>query len=66
MNQSKYIAKILDRFDMTHCKRRTTPCEQRLESTDSSETVEPRTYREVFRSLPDISWEVSKLSSVLR
>ena len=73
MNQSRYIAKILDRFNMTHCKPRTTPCEQRLESTESSEAVEPRKYREIVGSLiylmictrPDISWVVSKLSQKL-
>ena len=73
MNQSRYIAKILDRFNMTHCKPRTTPCEQRLESTESNEAVEPRKYREIVGSLiylmtctrPDISWVVSKLSQKL-
>ena len=73
MKRSRYIAKILDRFNMTHCKPRTTPCEQRLESTESSEAVEPRKYREIVGSLiylmtctrPDISWVVSKLSQKL-
>ena len=73
MNQSRYMAKILDRFNMTHCKPRTTPCEQRLESTESSEAVEPRKYREIVGSLiylmtctrPDIRWVVSKLSQKL-
>lgn len=27
MNQKRYITKILERFDMTHCKPRSTPCE---------------------------------------
>ena len=73
INQSRYIAEILDRFNMTHCKPRTTPFEQRLESTESSEAVEPRKYREIVGSLiylmtrtrPDISWVVNKLSQKL-
>ena len=39
MNRSRYIAKILYRFNMTHCKHRTTPCEQRLESTETCEEL---------------------------
>ena len=30
MNQKRYITKILERFDMTHCKPRSTPCENNL------------------------------------
>ena len=47
MSQSRYIAKVLDRLNLTHCKPRTTPCEQRLESMKSSEAVEQRNYREI-------------------
>ena len=58
---------------MTHCKPRTTPCEQRLESTDKSEAVEPRKNMEIVGRLiylmtctrPDISRVVSKLSQKL-
>lgn len=31
MNQKRYkITNILERFDMTHCKPRSTPCENKL------------------------------------
>jgi hypothetical protein len=65
MNQSRFILKILERFGMTDCKPRTTPCEQRPESTDS-EMSESRQYREIVGSLiyimtctrPDLGWIV--------
>jgi hypothetical protein len=73
MNQKIYIQKILDRFGMSDCKPRTTPCEQRFEGMSDSEQVDPRRYREIVGSLiylmtctrPDISWVVSKLSQKL-
>ena len=73
MNQKRYIQKILDRFGMSDCKPRTTPCEQRFEGMSDSEQVDPRRYREIVGSLiylmtctrPDIGWVVSKLSQKL-
>ena len=70
MNQKRYILKLLDRFGMSDCKPRTTPCEQRLEKGNDSEMVDSKRYREIVGSLiylmtftrPDISWVVSKLS----
>lgn len=42
MNQERYITKLLDRFDTTNCKLRTTPCEQRLDRAESSKEVDPK------------------------
>jgi hypothetical protein len=72
MNQSRFILKILERFGMTDCKPRSTPCEQRFEST-GVQMSEGRQYREIVGSLiyimtctrPDLSWIVSKLSQTL-
>lgn len=58
---------------MSDCKPRTTPSEQKLASTESSEAVDPGRYREIVGSLiylmtctrPDISWVISKLSQTL-
>lgn len=73
MNQKKYITKILDRFDMTHCKPRTTPCEMKMTFDNEGEPADPKKYREVIGSLiylmtstrPDLSFVVSKLSQYL-
>ena len=72
INQSRFILKILQRFGMTDCKPRSTPCEQRFEST-GVQMSEGRQYREIVGSLiyimtctrPDLSWIVSKLSQTL-
>lgn len=78
MNQKRYILKMLERFGMSNCKPRSTPCELKLDSDsneegDSNEVVNPKEYREIVGSLiyamtctrPDISWIVSKLSQTL-
>ena len=73
MNQSRYIQKMLDRFGMSNCKPRSTPCEQKFESTNDSEPVDQKKYREIVGSLiylmtctrPDIGWVVSKPSQRL-
>ena len=72
MNQKEYVTKLLDRFEMTDCKTRATPCEQNLEY-NSNIPVDTKKYRELVGSLiyamtctrPDISWIVSKLSQKL-
>lgn len=69
---------MLERFEMSGCKSRATPCEikgegVRNEEEKSKELVNPREYREIVGSLiyamtctrPDISWIVSKLSQTL-
>ena len=78
MNQKKYIEKMLERFGMSECRPRATPCELKMDTTSSGdknkhETVNPREYWEIMGSLiyamtctrPDISWVVSKLSQSL-
>lgn len=78
MNQKRYIQRMLERFGMSECKPRSTPCELKTDTTtcggnDANETVNSREYREIVGSLiyamtctrPDISWVVSRLSQTL-
>jgi len=73
MNQKRYISKILEKFGMSECKSRSTPCEQKLNLDGDEELCDSRRYREVIGSLiyvmtctrPDLSWIVSKLSQYL-
>lgn len=78
MNQKGYIQRMLERFGMSECKPRSSPCELKTDITtsegnDKNETVNPRGYREIVGSLiyamtctrPDISWVVSRLSQTL-
>ena len=72
MNQKRYIEKLLEKYGMSDCKPRSTPCEQKLEWGES-EPTDPRTYREIVGSLiylmvctrPDISWVITRLSQFL-
>lgn len=80
MNQKKYIEKMLERYGMSECKPRYTPCEPKIEGSNSEDRdsdnvgiANPKEYREIVGSLiyamtctrPDISWIVSKLSQTL-
>ena len=75
MSQEKYITKVLERFDMSDCKPRTTPCEQELDFINSNVDglANPRKYSKVIGSLiylmtwtrPHLSYIVSKLSEYL-
>ena len=71
MSQTKYIDKILERFDMMECRARETPCESKIEySEESPKLGNPREYREAVGSLlylttctrPDLSFVISELS----
>lgn len=71
MSQSKYVEKLLVRFNMQDCKPRTTPCEQKLNySVDANMFSDVKKYREAVGSLiylstctrPDLSFVVSRLS----
>ena len=72
MNQKGYITKVLERFEMSNCKPRSTLSEQKLEF-DGETLPDPRRYREAVGSLvyamtctrPDICWVVTKLSQFL-
>lgn len=73
MNQKRYISKILERFEMTHCKPRVTPCEMKMKFDSEGEATDSKKYCEVVGSLiylmtstrPDLSFVVSKLSQYL-
>ena len=78
MSQKRYILKMLEKFGMSDCKPRSTPCELKVESDSkeedsNNEALNPKEYREIVGSLiyamtctrPDISWIVSKLSQTL-
>lgn len=73
MSQSRHIGKVLQRFGMSDCKLRSTPCEQKLNFDEEGEVVDATGYREMIGSLiyimtstrPDLSWVVSKLSQHL-
>ena len=78
MSQEKYILKMLEKFGMSECKARSTPCELKVESDNKEEgkcndMANPKEYREIVGGLiyamtctrPDISWIVSKLSQTL-
>ena len=74
ISQRRYITKMLERFDMSDCKPRATPCEAKLDDNPyNNEYVDPKKYREIVGSLiyaatstrPDIAWVVSQLSQHL-
>lgn len=72
MSQQKYVYKVLEKFEMTNCKPRSTPSEQKPDF-DSGDSFDSRKYREAVGSLiyamtctrPDICWVVTKLSQYL-
>ena len=72
MSQKKYLSKVLERFQMSNCKPRSTPSEQKLEFSDESK-CDAKLYREAVGSLiyamactrPDLCWVVTKLSQNL-
>ena len=69
MSQKKYLSRILERFQMSVCKPRITPSEQKLDFSDQSK-CDSKLYREAVGSLiyamactrPDLCWVVTKLS----
>ena len=73
MNQNNYIGRVLERFNMSNCKPRATPCELKMDLSGNSDPVDSRKYREIIGSLiyimtctrPDLSYAVGKLSQYL-
>ena len=75
MNQTKYLEKMLDRFGMSDCKPKATPCDLSVNKMidDSDELSDARLYREIIGSLiyvmtgtrPDLCYVVSKLSQYM-
>ena len=39
MNQNKYIGRVLERFNMSNCKPRATPCELKMDLNNNSEII---------------------------
>ena len=70
MNQTKYVEKILKRFQRDDCKPRSTPCDVDSKSYDSKELSDATLYRDIVGSLiycmsatrPDLCYMVTKLS----
>ena len=76
MDQTKYIEKILNRFQMEGCKPRPTPSElgvNKLTAESSEELADKKPYQEIVGSLiyvmtstrPDLSFIVTKLSQYM-
>jgi hypothetical protein len=74
LNQGKYVAEILKRFDMLECKSMNTPMETKLKLlvNTSSELIDAMLYRQIIGSLmylmntiPDICFAVNTLSQFL-
>ncbi|XP_071963823.1 uncharacterized protein [Antedon mediterranea] len=73
MNQTRYTLKVLEKFNMSNCKTRSTPCEVQTGICPNNEKVQLDRYRQIVGSLiylatctrPDIIWVVSKLSRSL-
>jgi len=73
MNQTLYLTKLLEKYNMENCKPRSTPCELKLnlDSDEMSDTC--ANYREIVGSLiyamtctrPDLCWVVTILSQRL-
>ncbi|XP_028391792.1 uncharacterized protein LOC114516495 isoform X1 [Dendronephthya gigantea] len=73
MNQTRYIEKILEKFKMTDCKPKPTPCElgvDKVLEVESPEMEDPGLYRAIVGSLiyvmtgtrPDLCYIVTKLA----
>lgn len=76
MNQTRYIEKVLQRFNMTDCCIKKVPCDLSFVNTssiESNELADASLYREIVGSLiyimtctrPDLSFVVTKLSQYM-
>jgi len=76
MSQKLYISRLLDRFKMSDCRPKATPCEVasgKITVEDSSPLEDTKLYRELVGSLiylmsctrPDICYVVTRLSQFL-
>ena len=73
MNQSKYLEKVLEKFQMSNCNPKSVPCDLsflKSNSFESKELADAKLYREIVGSLiyvmtgtrPDLCFAVTKLS----
>ena len=73
MDQKKYLKKVLDRFGMSDCKAKRTPCEMKLEFDEGEPLTDDKVYREMIGCLiycmtctrPDLAFCVTKMSQYL-
>ena len=79
MDQSYYLLGVLERFQMSDCKPRSTPCEPKFDVgdenliSDDNSKDDIRRYREIIGSLvyamsctrPNLAWIVTRLSQHL-
>lgn len=76
MNQSRYLDRVLTKFEMSQCNPKSVPCDLstgKFLDSESSDLVDSRLYREIVGSLiylmtctrPDICYAVTKLSQNL-
>ena len=75
MSQSKYFTKLLDRYGMSECKPKYSPCDPNMNKicAESADPVNPRLYREIVGGLiyaiiatrPDLCFAVTKLSQYM-
>jgi len=76
VSQTKYVEKILDRFNMSDCYARNIPCDPSIVNTstvESDELANATLYREIVGSLiyimtgtrPDLCYVVTKLSQYM-
>jgi len=73
MNQTQYLTRLLEKYDMTNCKPRTTPCEMKLNFGSDITCQCSIKYREIIGSLiyamtctrPDLCWIITMLSQHL-
>ena len=73
MNQTQYLTRLLEKYDMTNCKPRTTPCEKKLNFGSDTTCQCSIKYREIIGSLiyamtctrQDLCWIITMLSQHL-
>jgi len=73
MNQTRYLTKLLEKYNMDNCKPRSTPCELKLNLDSDKVSDVCVQYREIVGSLiyamtctrPDLCWVVTVLSQRL-
>jgi len=73
MNQTQYLTRLLEKYNMANCKPRPTPCEMKLNLSSDATSECSVNYREIVESFiyamtctrPDLCWIVTVLSQHL-